>query len=86
MAPQGAICVDWALAAARSERRVGVEVGWCAIGHELTAPGALDVGAVGKPELLAHQLQALEDCEGLSGRPVRGQLERSARSGRALAP
>jgi hypothetical protein len=31
MAPQRAIFVDWALGAARSERRVGVAVGWCAI-------------------------------------------------------
>ena len=58
-----------------SERRIGIKVGWGAIGHEVAAPGALDVGAVGEPELLAYQLQALEDCEGLRGRPVRGQRE-----------
>jgi hypothetical protein len=39
----------------------------CSLGHELTAPGTLDLGAVGKPELIAHQLEALEDCEGLLG-------------------
>ena len=78
--------VRWATPLGKSERQFGIEVGWCAIGHELTAPGALDVRAVGEPELLAHQLEALEDGEGLLGRPVRRQRERSSRSRRALAP
>jgi len=39
-------------------------------GHELSAPGALDLQAVGKPELVAYQLDELEDGEGLLGRPV----------------
>ena len=67
------VCRD---AAVHSERRVGIEIRRCPLGHKLTAPGALDFGAVGKPELIAYQLEALEDCEGLLGRPVRGQRER----------
>ena len=53
--------------AVHSERRVGIEIRRRSLGHELTAPSALDVEAVGKPELIAYQLEALEDCEGLLG-------------------
>ena len=80
MAPQGAICS--LVCAARSERRVGIEVGWDAIGDELIAPGALDFGAVDKPELLAQQLEALEDCECLLGRPMRGPARTQRSVGR----
>jgi hypothetical protein len=59
-----------------SERQVRIEISRCSLGHELSAPGALDLGAVGEPEVIAYQLDALEDCEGLLGRPVRRQRER----------
>ena len=75
MAPRGAIC-SLGDTAVHSERRVGIKIRRCSFGHELTAPGALDFQAVGKPELIAYQFEALEDCEGLLGRPVRWQRER----------
>ena len=66
MTRQGVICCLVG-GAGRSERRIGIEVVWDAIGDELIAPGALDFGAVGEPELLAQQFEALEDCECLLG-------------------
>jgi hypothetical protein len=35
----------------------------------------LDLGAVGAPELVAHELDALEDGQGRRGRSMRGQRE-----------
>lgn len=62
MAPRGAICLS-AGCCAGSERQFGIGVGWGSIGYELMAPGALDLRAVGKPELIAQELDALEDCQ-----------------------
>jgi hypothetical protein len=38
---------------ARSERQVGIEVGWTVIGHELIAPGLLSLPSVHHPDGLA---------------------------------
>lgn len=53
-----------------SERLVGVELRRLAIWRELLAPSLLDLGAVGCPQCMAQQLQALEDGQGLLWRPV----------------
>ena len=72
MAPRGAICFGcWT--AAPSERFVGVELRRPAVGHELIAPGLLDLRAVDRPQRLAQGLQALEDRQRLLGRPVQRQ-------------
>ena len=68
----------WGIVFARSEWRVGVEVGRGLIGGELSAPGVLDLRAVAAPELVAHELDALEDSQGLRGRPMRVQRKLSA--------
>lgn len=67
MAPRGGHLFVGVTLPTHSERRVGVEIRRRPLGHELTAPGALDLGAVGTPELIAYQFEALEDCEGLLG-------------------
>lgn len=79
MAPGGAICllVD---GAGRSERFSGIDRQRELPGRALIAPSALDLGAVGDPELLAQKFQALPQREGLFGRPGRRRRERGSRS------
>jgi hypothetical protein len=44
----------------------------------LLAQDLLDLRAVVGPDPLAHLIENLEDCGGLLGRPVGGQLDRCA--------
>ncbi len=82
-----AVFSDDASRAAPSERHVWIEVARdLPLGRDLIAPGALDVGPVGEPELVANEFDALEHRERLPGRPVRRQAEFSRRAGRAFAP
>jgi hypothetical protein len=53
-----------------SERFVGIELGRLFIRHELLAPSLLHLRTIRVPQRLTQQLQALEDCQGLLGRPV----------------
>ncbi len=62
-----------------SERLVGIEVRH-GPGAELITPGLLNLGTVELPEGLAHDLQALEDGQGLLGRPVGGSDHIAAKS------
>ena len=63
---EGAIC-SCGVAAVYSERVAGIDGQRELLGRELTAPGALDVWAVGEPELVAQQLEAFEDGQRLRG-------------------
>ena len=53
-----------------SERLVGIELWRLTVRHELLAPGLLYLWSVGGPQRLTQRLQALEDRQGLLGRPV----------------
>jgi len=75
MAPRGASCSCGV--AAYSERVAGIDGQRELLGRVLTSPGALDLWAVDEPELVAQQLEALEDGERLPRRPVRGGLVRA---------
>jgi len=54
-----------------SERLVGIELRRLTVRHELLAPGLLHLRAVGVPQSVTQRLQALEDRQGLLGRPVK---------------